>query len=193
MYNEIVNEVEYTEKIVDSKFLGYVYKILTKNEGYGKIEKVKKMHPKATHVCWAMRYLDQDTGQLYYYFDDAGEPSGTAGKPILKVLSNRGLVNLICIVVRYFGGTKLGKGGLIRAYSNITTRTVEKAGITAYEKIIKDCFYVGYKELPNIVNILRSNNLDYNLDYKEDVVKITTEIKESLYKKLKNKLSVLSK
>jgi len=95
-----------------SKFIGIVNKINTKEEALELLDTIKEKHPLATHICYA--YI---LPNLEKYSDD-GEPDGTAGLPILDVLKKNNLCYIIAIVVRYFGGIKLGSNGLIRAYSN---------------------------------------------------------------------------
>ena len=98
-----------------SKFIAYAYPVYTEEEWQEKLEAVRKAHPKARHHCYAYR-LGLD-GHNFRANDD-GEPSGTAGRPILGQIDSFGLVNVIVIVVRYFGGTLLGASGLITAYKN---------------------------------------------------------------------------
>lgn len=101
-------------EISKSKFYSYFYQI-NKIETFKEIlEKLKKEHKKATHICYA--YIIDDEGSKEKAYDD-GEPKGTAGMPMLNVLKRKGLRNIAVFVVRYFGGVKLGAGGLVRAYT----------------------------------------------------------------------------
>ena len=102
--------MEVTE-IKKSKFYSQAYKVESKQQCDDIIEKLKTEHKKATHICFA--YILSNTAK----FSDDGEPSGTAGKPILNVLQKKNLVNVMVVVIRYFGGVKLGAGGLVRAYT----------------------------------------------------------------------------
>lgn len=101
-------------EIKKSKFIGYVYKVDSLSNAKSLILKLKKEHKKATHICYAYKIVGDEYAEKA--FDD-GEPSGTAGKPILNVINKKKLSNVLVVVVRYFGGIKLGAGGLIRAYS----------------------------------------------------------------------------
>ena len=101
-----------------SKFIALTYHIDSLNEINNKLEEVKKKYKDATHYCYAY-ILDN-----FEKANDNGEPSGTAGLPILNVLKKENLNHVLCIVVRYFGGIKLGAGGLIRAYSNATKEAI---------------------------------------------------------------------
>jgi len=101
-------------EINKSKFYSYAYNVKTMEEINSILENHKKEHKKATHICYA--YIVDDNGTKEKYNDDK-EPKGTAGQPIMNVIKKRGLRNILIVVVRYFGGTKLGAGGVLRAYS----------------------------------------------------------------------------
>lgn len=99
-----------------SKFYGYLYECHSEDEIKIELEKLKKEHKKATHICWACR-MDNP---FYERAVDDGEPSGTAGRPILSVLQKRDEKNVCVFIVRVFGGIKLGAGGLVRIYAKTT-------------------------------------------------------------------------
>ena len=107
----LVKENEIIEK--KSRFLGYFFEVYCEKDVAEAIDMLKKQHKKATHICWAARM----TTPFYERAVDDGEPSGTAGRPILGVLQKQDRNNVLVAVVRYFGGIKLGAGGLVRAYS----------------------------------------------------------------------------
>ena len=111
---DITNYLE----IKKSKFYTYIYYVDDDNINKY-LDKVKNDHPKATHYVYAYRLLDKEKS-----FDD-GEPTGTAGSPIMNVLEKEDLYNILVIVVRYFGGIKLGAGGLIRAYTKSLTEALK--------------------------------------------------------------------
>ena len=110
---------EFIEK--KSRFIGYASPAETEEQALAFLEKVRAMHREASHHCYA--YIIGQHGERTRFSDD-GEPSGTAGKPILEILQGRELCNCICVVVRYFGGTLLGTGGLVRAYSQRDRKSV---------------------------------------------------------------------
>ena len=116
-------EIEFEEK--KSKFIGYIKPINSIREAENFIKTIKEMHSNATHNCSAYRIIEN--GQEYYKFDDDGEPSGTAGKPMLEVLTGQELHNVVAVVTRYFGGTLLGTGGLIRAYTKSTKEGIKES------------------------------------------------------------------
>ncbi len=111
---------EYSDR--GSKFLGLAFPIATVQDAKHALIEVKKMHPKASHHCFAYR-VGMDG--LTYRVTDAGEPSGTAGRPILGQIDSKGLTNVIVVVVRYFGGTLLGVPGLINAYKSAASMALQ--------------------------------------------------------------------
>ena len=112
--------------ISKSRFICYVDRAETEEEALSFIEKIKKMHPNATHNCSC--YMIGEHDQIQKANDD-GEPSGTAGVPMLEVLKKQGLKDTVVVVTRYFGGIKLGGGGLIRAYGKSTTEGIDAAQV----------------------------------------------------------------
>lgn len=97
--------------------------------------RLKEQHPKARHFVAAYRYRN-DYGQIVEYSTDDGEPKGTSGRPVLFVLAGAGVINCAVIVVRYFGGTKLGTGGLVRAYSDSVNQVIREASFIEYQEKI---------------------------------------------------------
>ena len=112
--------------ISKSRFIAYVDRAETEDEALAFIDKIKKMHPNATHNCSC--YLVGEHDQIQKANDD-GEPSGTAGVPMLEVLKKQGLKDTVVVVTRYFGGIKLGGGGLIRAYGKSTTEGIDASQV----------------------------------------------------------------
>lgn len=122
-------------KIKNSRFIGFAFEAKEISVFDEELKKIRKEHYLANHNCFAYRIGNE--GEKFRYSDD-GEPSGTAGKPIFTVLENSGLTNLGLIVTRYFGGTKLGTGGLIKAYTESAKITLESAKIKTeilYQKL----------------------------------------------------------
>jgi len=114
-------EDEFIEK--KSRFIGRIWPAETEEEALERIQQMKKQHYDATHNCWA--YVIRDGAVR---FSDDGEPGGTAGMPMVQVLQREGLYNVVCVVTRYFGGTLLGAGGLVRAYTKGAKIAVDAAG-----------------------------------------------------------------
>lgn len=121
---------EHTQK--KSRFIGEAYPVSTEEEARVLLEETKKRFWDASHTCFAFRV--GLGSKAVSRFSDAGEPSGTAGKPILDVIEGRGLTNVLVLVTRYFGGTLLGTGGLTRAYSEGARIAVDAAGTVVMEE-----------------------------------------------------------
>lgn len=140
-----------------SKFLAYAYPVNTEEAAIEYVESLRKEHFKARHHCFAWR-LGLD-GQRFRANDD-GEPSGTAGRPILGQVDAAGLTDVVVIVVRYFGGTLLGTSGLIQAYRESTAEALRQAIVV--EKIIREEFRVSvdYAVQPDLMNTLKKLGLE---------------------------------
>lgn len=120
--------VEVVTKIKRSQFIARIAHCSNADEAFNVIELAKKRYPDARHHCWAF-IAGPPLSAAAIRFCDAGEPSGTAGKPILNVLQYSHYGEIVCVVSRYFGGIKLGAGGLIRAYSSSTQAALEKLSV----------------------------------------------------------------
>lgn len=153
--------------ISKSRFLTYVERVETEEEAILFIDKIKKMHASATHNCSC--YMIGEHDQIQKANDD-GEPSGTAGVPMLEVLKKQGLKDTVVVVTRYFGGIKLGGGGLIRAYSKATTE-----GITAAQVVERKLHYlmkigIDYVWLGKLENEIRGSHYPlHDIQYAENV------------------------
>jgi len=135
--------------IKKSRFIGYAKPAETEEEAVAIIEEIKKKHWDATHNCSA--YLIGERDQFQKALDD-GEPSGTAGKPILEVIRNRGLKNVVVVVTRYFGGIMLGAGGLVRAYTDGAVVGIDAADPIVkvlHQEVVVDVDYTWYGKLEN--------------------------------------------
>ncbi|GAA5220710.1 IMPACT family protein [Membranihabitans marinus] len=126
-YNTISDNAEGFLKIKGSKFYAYAKNVSSESEALSYLDEIKSLHPKARHHCYGWRIkLDHEILERH---NDDGEPSGTAGKPILGQIVKHDLVNVAVIVVRYFGGTLLGTSGLIQAYKNSCAEAIDAADI----------------------------------------------------------------
>jgi uncharacterized YigZ family protein len=139
--------------ILGSRFIGFVEPVENEGSAESLIRQIQKAHFHATHHCYAYRIGVRV--DLYSRFYDDGEPSGTAGKPILKNLERRQVTNTLCVVTRYFGGTKLGIGGLARAYSQCSLKTMDRAG--RIEKFLSDSFLLqfDYRWTKTVMSLLQ--------------------------------------
>lgn len=140
-----------------SKFLCYAYPIKTDQDIKDIIANLKKEHPKANHHCYAMRWT---TDRSVFRVNDDGEPSGTAGRPILNTLLSRNLTNVAVVVVRYFGGTLLGVPGLINAYRTATELALNEAVVL--EKTVNDIYTISfdYLQMNEVMRIIKDDNLE---------------------------------
>lgn len=149
LYRVPAGEASAKITVKGSKFISHIFPVETKEQAEQKYVAVQKQYYNATHNCFAYR-IDADT----FRYSDDGEPSGTAGRPILQVLDGAQLCEVLCVVTRYFGGTKLGTGGLIRAYSDATREALKNLKIT--EKVRTDVltFRIGYGQENLIYRLL---------------------------------------
>lgn len=130
-YHTLSTPCQAVYEIKKSEFLAFAYPISDKNAVMFHVEQLKSRYPDARHHCLA--YIVGDPHNTTHAgFDDDGEPNGTAGRPILNVLQHKGIGNVLVVVVRYFGGIKLGAGGLTRAYATATQMVVDKMSLTPF-------------------------------------------------------------
>jgi len=149
------------QKVRNSRFIGTAIPVSTKEEAVAELASIQKEFWDATHNCYAYRLAPDG---LQYRFSDDGEPSGSAGKPILFVLQQRELVNVLVVVTRYFGGTKLGVGGLVRAYSDAAAAALDLA--ESYTEYPNELFrvYTPYEDM----RVVRQLVEDYALRFEEE-------------------------
>lgn len=171
-----------------SKFYGYAYPVKSEDELKIKIEKLKKEHHTARHYCYAYRLLENYS---VYRVNDDGEPTNAAGKPILGQIDAKRLTNIALVVVRYFGGTKLGVGGMMNAYKEAALNTLNKAEII--ECIISDIFKVnfGYPEMNTVMRFIKDLSADIVKQKLEENCTIYFAIRQKNAKKAVDKFSGL--
>ena len=127
-YTVLAADIEHLLTEKNSDFMTFLHPVNNREQAMAWVEQYRQRYPDANHVCWA--YIIGNTRQPQTQaFSDDGEPNGTAGKPMLHVLTERELGDSLAVVVRYFGGVKLGAGGLVRAYSNAVSQAAAKAGL----------------------------------------------------------------
>ena len=163
LYKE--GEAEISEK--KSRFIAHIAPAQTEEEAQAFIEKIKKQYWDARHNCWAYSIGEN---QPALRCSDDGEPSGTAGKPMLEVLTGQELHNVVAVVTRYFGGIKLGAGGLTRAYSQAVAEALKEANIV--EKHLIDVYDVSldYSFTKKFEHLLKVNAIDcINKEYSDQV------------------------
>lgn len=135
-YQTLQQPVSARLEIKKSEFIAYAYPVMSREQAMFHVEQLRDQYPDARHWCWA--YIIGDPNNTTSAgFDDDGEPNGTAGRPILNVLQHKSIGNVIIIVVRYFGGIKLGAGGLTRAYAGSAQAAVDEMSLCPYVPTIQ--------------------------------------------------------
>ena len=158
------SETEFVEK--RSRFIGHVWRVESEEEARSRIEETRKKHYDARHNCWC--YIIKD-GPVRY--SDDGEPQGTAGQPMLNVFQREGVVNVCCVVTRYFGGILLGAGGLVRAYTQSAKDALDAAGISVVRRWVAmevPCTYAQFEAMRREVSAF--GGVVEEVDYGSDVV-----------------------
>lgn len=157
--------------IQKSRFIGYVKRVETEEAAQQFISQIKKKHHDATHNCSA--YMIGEHDQLQKANDD-GEPSGTAGVPILEVLKKRQLKDTVVVITRYFGGIKLGAGGLIRAYASTTSLAINSTGVVERSLMQEVILTIDYPLLGKVENELQQSS--FILDKIEYLAQVTLHV-----------------
>ena len=176
-YNTI--EKQETSELVEkkSKFIANIFYVSTTQEAEEKLEQIRKKYYDARHNCYAYRVIED--GNIIDRSSDDGEPSGTAGAPMLNILKKENLCTVLVIVTRYFGGILLGTGGLVRAYSQSTQDVIEKSNIILKQEGYVAILEVEYKDLEKlryfckkkeikIIDIKYLENVSVKLEFKKE-------------------------
>ena len=175
-----VQEVIFKEK--SSKFLGYAFPVTSEEEIKAHLEAVKKEHFSARHWCYAWQ-LGHGTNQRYRANDD-GEPNNTAGIPIYGQIQSFELTNILVIVVRYFGGIKLGVGGLVQAYKTTAQLTLQEAEIE--EKLITEELRIRfeYPLMNKVMRVVKEQNLNITQQLLTEDCELHLAIRQSDYQRM---------
>ncbi len=189
-YITIADEAECEIKIKASRFIGRTFKVCSLNDINKQLLTIRKKEYTANHNCYCYK-IGIGTKELFKYSDD-GEPSGTAGKPMFDVINGHSLTNTLVIVTRYFGGTKLGTGGLVRAYGDCVKAVLEKSDTkkvfqTSLLRVI--IAFPLYNKLLLTMTKLEATQVEAKFS---DEIDITIEIRNSLLDKLQSEIVELS-
>lgn len=184
-YRTIRQDDQAQEEIKKSRFICHAKRVYSEEEARDFIAAIKKEHYKATHNCSA--FIVGEKSEIKRTSDD-GEPSGTAGVPMLGVLENHQLTNVCFVVTRYFGGIKLGAGGLIRAYAGIVALAIKEIGLFEIKEQAGLRLKMSYSQYQNFDNFLKAEDLiEFDTEF-TDIVATTIYIdkqeKETLVQKL---------
>lgn len=166
------SEAEYT--VNRSRFIGRCFPVDSEEAALCLLGDIRKKHWDATHNCFAYRIGENSAAR----FSDDGEPGGTAGKPIMDVLTGRGLTNVLCVVTRYFGGILLGAGGLVRAYSKSAADAVTKAGVVSYLPGTILDIPMDYSRYGALEGFIRANAEVRNVAFAQNVV-VTAAVEDT--------------
>lgn len=184
-YKTIKKPSEGTFRDKGSKFIAYAFPFNNEEELKETLASVKSNHPKARHWCYAYRLSPDRT---VFRVNDDGEPSGSAGRPILNTLLSNELTNILVIVVRYFGGTLLGIPGLINAYKNATQEAIDTAKII--KKTLDDVYKIDfdYLHMNEVMRIIKEDNLEIHKQDFDNRCSITLSIRQLQVNQVINKL-----
>lgn len=168
MFKTVVNEAESEIEVKKSRFIGYMFPIETEEEFLLMYDEIKRRNNKANHYCYGYRCKGASVIERY---NDDREPTMTAGFPILDILAKNELINCAIVVVRYFGGTKLGTGGLSRAYGEAAVKAMGNTQVVEVEKAIHICSKVNYQLSGKFENIVKNHKVDIKeIQYTEQVI-----------------------
>lgn len=184
-YLSIESEENSTLRERSSKFLSFAYPVQTEEQIKQKLDEIKKKYFDATHHCFAYRLGAK--GETFRSSDD-GEPSGTAGKPILGQILSRNLTDVLVIVVRYFGGTKLGTSGLIQTYRASASDVLDKARIKTYTVNGTLSFTFLYEKLNEVMRVLKDMQPEKTDQIYGTTCHFQTQIRLGRIEEMKNRL-----
>ena len=167
-----------------SKFIANIFHVETREEAENIIKETRKKYSDARHNCYAYSILDKTTNITKS--SDDGEPSGTAGIPILNVILNKKIYNVLIVVTRYFGGILLGTGGLVRAYTNSAVEVINNSHIVHMEKGVEIKFSINYNDLGKIKYYFTVNKCNIVNIFYGQFIEITVDVKEKIAKDIEN-------
>lgn len=190
-YKTVAREMITKCKIQRSLFIAHVKETPTEEEARAFIAQVSNEHKQATHNCWAYR-VGMGKNEISY-FDDDGEPSGTAGKPIYGAILSRDITNVAVVVTRYFGGRKLGVRGLIEAYAGAAGDAIDHAGIITKRLLANFTFTCSYAQLDQVHHLLNQVEGEILESNYADSVELTIAVPRSRAQQLKRALADLGR
>jgi uncharacterized YigZ family protein len=176
-YQTISGAAEGFFKDRGSKFISYAFPVNTEAEAKKYLASVQELHPKAVHHCYAYRL---GTDKMSYRISDDGEPSGTAGRPILNTLYSREITNVLIVVVRYFGGTLLGVPGLINAYKEATESALQAADVVTRHFFSLYTLHFAYLQMNDVMRIVKEMDLPVSAQSFEMECSMQIEVRATL-------------
>lgn len=184
-YRTITSQGQASFEIQGSEFIGYVAPVQSIDAAESFISTIREQHTDATHNVPAYRVREDNF--LREYENDDNEPSGSAGQPIMNVLQGENLENVAAVVTRYYGGTNLGIGGLVSAYSRAAAEAIEATEITTQRPQQRFDVQVTYDDSGTVRGILESNQAEFTAQYEEDVI-FSIQIDEDAAAPLKDRI-----
>lgn len=173
----LTENASFEESIKKSRFIGHAGRVTSQAESLEFYESV--IDPQANHNCWAWRINSQVRSS------DDGEPSGTAGRPMLNVIEHRDLENVMVVVTRYFGGIKLGVGGLVRAYSGTAAKCLDRAGIVELFPMVEYKIKAAFEWAASVHGLLDQFSAEkLKESYDEDGLILRIRCREAYFEKL---------
>lgn len=168
-----------------SRFLAFAYKVRSAEEAKAQVKEVVNAYHDARHVCWAYAL---GPGGEEWQLNDNGEPSGTAGKPILGQIRSFGLTDVVICVVRYFGGIKLGTSGLTQAYREAARLALEDAGRVECFKTVGLEVRVGYERVDGVMRVARGEGVEIEEQEFDNMCRLQLRVRESMLGRVKGAL-----
>lgn len=178
---------QYKEKM--SRFLSFAVPVKTADEAKDTVKRFQNEYHDSRHVCWAYMLGPK---RLEWQLNDNGEPSGTAGKPILGQINSAEVTDLVVVVVRYFGGIKLGTSGLIGAYREAARLAIEDAGIKEMHAMKRVCVIFPYMAADGVMRLIKEKDLDVVERTFDNSCTIIMDVREDIEPEIKGKLESLS-
>jgi len=175
-YRSAGARAEFRQKIERSEFLGIVFPVTAEREFFAALEAISKEHFDATHHCWAFRLFADDRSRS----SDAGEPSGTAGKPILSAIEGADLYDTGVVVVRWYGGVKLGTGGLSRAYRDTSSHALQLVRVADHYIYKRFAIEVPFDSLGVVYRLIDPPNVVLSAESFGDVNVFEIAVRESM-------------
>ena len=173
-----------------SRFIAQCFGIASEKDAKEIVKRLWEQHPGARHIVWAFVIGEKNSQNMG--MSDDGEPKGTAGRPVLNVLSGSGITNVLCTVVRYFGGTLLGTGGLVKAYSQSAKDAIEKLPVKPLVKETSFAFQIGYDIYDSIKYLLKKYDVRITDENFAEAIRIKAVVKESKFADVENEIMQLT-
>lgn len=184
------SSINFEQTIKHSRFICHLGHGAFPEQIHAELNRIRHQHPKAHHVCWA--FIAGPPATAERGISDDGEPRGTAGRPMLQVLEHSGFGEIWVAVVRYFGGTKLGRGGLIRAYTSSVQNTLELVEAADKQPLLQFHLLLDYNLLPVFEKICRQNSVEILQKLYTDKVEVIVSVPEMLVDEFQQDIARMS-